>query len=63
MGGPDGDFDSAMQRVNDELTQVNADDMSAYFVCALALVWPDGESMKGQVVGQIMATARKTDRL
>ena len=53
--GPDGDFDSAMQRVNDELTQVNADDMSAYFVCALALVWPDGDEIcvEGQVTGQI----------
>ena len=53
--GSDGDFDSAMQRVNDELTQVNADDMSAYFVCALALVWPDGDEVcvEGRVAGQI----------
>ena len=53
---PDGDFDKAMQRVHDELTQANADDMSAYFACALALVWPDGDEVcvEGQVAGQII---------
>ena len=40
--GPDGDFDKAMQQVHDELKRVNANDMSACFVCALALVGPDG---------------------
>ncbi len=38
---PNGDFGKAMQRIHDELNQVNANDMTAYFVCALALVWPD----------------------
>ena len=52
---PDRDFDKAMQRVHDELTQINANDMSAYFVCALALVWPDGDEVcvEGRVAGQI----------
>ena len=52
---PDGNFDNAMQRVHDELTQANADDMSAYFVCALALVWPDGHEVcvEGRAAGQI----------
>ena len=52
---PDGDFDKAMQRVHDELTQANANDMSAYFVCALALAWPDGDEfcVEGRVAGQI----------
>ena len=52
---PNGDFEKAMLRVHDELTQVNADDMSAYFVCALALVWPDGDEVcfEGRVTGQI----------
>ena len=52
---PDGDFDKAMQRVHDELTQAHAYDMSAYFVCALALVWPDGDEVcvEGRVAGQI----------
>ena len=52
---PGGDFDKAMKRVHDELTQANADDMSAYFICALALVWPDGDQVcfEGRVAGQI----------
>tara|TARA_B100000963_G_scaffold338018_1_gene334502 strand:- start:178 stop:801 length:624 start_codon:yes stop_codon:yes gene_type:complete len=52
---PDGDFDNAMKRVFDELTQANTNDMSAYFVCALALVWPDGDEVcvEGRVTGQI----------
>ncbi len=52
---PDGNFDKAMQRVHDELTQRNADDMSAYFVCALAIAWPDGDDVcvEGRVAGQI----------
>ena len=52
---PDGDFDKAMQRVHDELTQANSNDMSAYFVCALALVWPEGDEfcVEGRVAGQI----------
>ena len=53
---PDGDFDKAMQRVHDELTQVNAYDMSAYFVCALALVWPEGDEVcvEGRVTGEVI---------
>ena len=52
---PDGDFDKAMQRVHDELKKVNAEDMSAYFVCALALVWPDGYEVcvEGRVAGRV----------
>ena len=52
---PDGDFAKAMQRVHDELTETKSDDMSAYFVCALALVWPDGDEVcvEGRVTGQI----------
>jgi XTP/dITP diphosphohydrolase len=52
---PDGDFDKAMQRVHDELKRANANDMSACFVCALALVWPDGYEVcfEGQVEGHI----------
>ena len=52
---PDGDFDKAMQRVHDELILANAKDMSAYFVCALALVWPDGDEVcvDGRVAGEV----------
>jgi XTP/dITP diphosphohydrolase len=52
---PNGDFAKAMQRVHDELTKTNAVDLSAYFVCALAIVWPDGDEVcvEGQIKGQI----------
>jgi XTP/dITP diphosphohydrolase len=57
---PDGDFNKAMQRVHDELTRVGvkdlgAKDLSAQFICALAVVWPDGDEVcvEGQVSGQI----------
>ena len=54
--GPDADFGKAMQRVHDELTKAKADDMSAHFICALALVWPDGDEIcvEGRVDGQII---------
>ncbi len=54
--GPDGDFDKAMQLVHDELTKTNLSDMSAHFICALALVWPDGDEIcvEGRVDGQII---------
>ena len=52
---PNGDFDAAMQRVHDELKKVNASDMSAHFICALALVWPDGYEVcvEGRVEGRV----------
>ena len=62
---PDGDFDIAMQRVHDELTRVGAKDfgatdfgatdLSAQFICALAVVWPDGDEVcvEGRVSGRI----------
>ena len=34
---PDGNFDSAMQRVHDELLKISSHNFSAQFVCALAL--------------------------
>ena len=59
---PDGDFGRAMQRIHDELKQANANDMTAYFVCALALVWPDGYEVcvEGRVAGQITWPPRGT---
>ena len=54
--GADGDFNKAMQRVHDELTKTNLSDMSAHFICALALDWPNGDEIcvEGRVDGQII---------
>ena len=58
--GPGGDFGKAMQRVHDELRQVKADDMSAHFICALAIVWPGGDEIcvEGRIDGQIISPPR-----
>lgn len=52
-GGPERDFNLAMNRVNEEMGQ--AADRGARFVCALALAWPDGhaEAFEGTVAGSI----------
>lgn len=52
-GGPEKDFNLAMRRVNDELG--DNPDRRAYFVCALALAWPDGhvETLIGRVDGTV----------
>ena len=53
-GGPERDFLVAMGRVHDELGA--SADRSAYFVCALALAWPDGhcETVEGRVDGTLV---------
>lgn len=58
--GPDGDFDAAMARVERELG--DNDDRGAYFVCALALCWPDGhtEVFEGTVDGTLAWPPRGT---
>ncbi len=52
--GPERDFALAMARVEEELG--DSADRSAYFVCALALAWPDGhrESFEGRVDGRLV---------
>jgi len=57
--GPDGsrDFHRAMQRVEDELQALGPDvSRDAHFACALAVVWPDGESewFEGRVEGTLV---------
>ena len=51
--GPGKDFSVAMQRVQNELG--DSADLSAHFVCALALAWPDGhaETFEGRVDGTL----------
>jgi XTP/dITP diphosphohydrolase len=52
--GPERDFARAMARVEEELD--GSEDRSAYFLCALALAWPDGhrESFEGRVAGTLV---------
>jgi XTP/dITP diphosphohydrolase len=53
----DRDFARAMQRVHDELEALGPDaSRNAHFVCALAVVWPDGRSewFEGRVDGTLV---------
>lgn len=54
--GPDKDFRLAMQKVEDALRAKDATDRTAHFICALALVWPDGEEVafEGRVDGDLV---------
>ena len=47
------DFTLAMKKAEDKLT--GKDDHSAYFVCVLALAWPDGhiEHVRGEIHGHL----------
>jgi XTP/dITP diphosphohydrolase len=57
---PGKDFDLAMQRIQNELG--NAKDRSAYFICVLALYWPNGriETVEGRIDGTIAPAPRGT---
>ena len=57
---PAGNFEFAMQRVQNELG--DAADRSAHFICVLALYWPDGhfETVEGRVDGTIAHDMRGT---
>ena len=52
--GPNKDFAAAMQRVRTEMGE--ASDTRAWFVCALCLAWPDGETATylGRVEGNVV---------
>lgn len=56
--GPKKDFSVALQRVHQELGA--SADRSAYFICVLALAWPDGysQTFEGRVDGAIVWPAR-----
>lgn len=50
------DFNRAMQRVQNELEADGSGNRSARFICALAVVWPDGEAVvfEGSVDGELV---------
>ncbi len=56
--GPNKDFGHAMERVRVALD--DTPDREAYFVCVLALAWPDGhvESFEGRVYGRLVFPPR-----
>ena len=58
---PSKDFNVAMQRIQNELG--DAADRSAYFICVLALVWPDGrtETVEGRIDGVLALAPRGTN--
>ena len=60
--GPGRDFNIAIAAVKKALLRTNSVDMRAKFICALALVWPDGYtvSVKGKVHGILTFPARGT---
>jgi len=60
--GPDKDFTVAMMAVENALKAAGKPDRAARFVCALALVWPDGYEIvvEGQVTGQLVFPPRGT---
>ncbi len=53
--GPARDFGLAMAKVEERLDAADAADRSAWFTCALALVWPNGPAVivEGRVDGQL----------
>ena len=58
--GPDRNFYDAMAKVERELNATDTTDRSAKFVCALAVVWPDGhaEVFEGEVHGTLVYPPR-----
>lgn len=56
--GPERDYVKAAQRIKDGLS--GQDDYSAYFICTLALAWPDGhtETFVGRWDGTLTFPAR-----
>jgi XTP/dITP diphosphohydrolase len=57
-GGPERDMNAAMTRVNTELGSIK--DRSAYFICVLALAWPDNhvETVEGRIYGTLVWPTR-----
>ena len=53
--GPDKDFLYAANKINKSLIEKESRDLSAYFICVLAVSWPDGDykTFKGRVDGTL----------
>jgi XTP/dITP diphosphohydrolase len=53
--GPKKDFLKASKDIEKKLIEIGSSNYSAYFICALAVCWPDGESriFKGKINGNL----------
>lgn len=60
--GPSRDFNTAMKAVEVALEKGDNKDTRAEFICALALVWPDGHkiSVEGKIQGELVFPPRGT---
>lgn len=60
--GPAKDFALAMDKVRERLEEVAADDLSAWFSCALAVAWPKGPvvAVEGRIDGTLTFPPRGT---
>ena len=60
--GPNRDFNIAMTAIREALLKTQSDDTRAEFICALALVWPDGQavSVEGKIQGVLKFPPRGT---
>ena len=58
--GPSRNFNVAMKAVEEALLKIQSNDMRAEFICALALVWPDGNAVcvEGKIQGILKFPAR-----
>ena len=55
-GGPDKDFNMAMETVINKADEADYGNRAAHFTCALSLAWPDGhvEHFEGKVFGDLV---------
>ena len=60
--GPNHDFNIAMKAVEEAFLKTQSDNTRAEFICALALVWPDGHAVcvEGKIQGTLKFPARGT---
>ena len=54
--GPEKNFDRAMEEIHERLRASGGIDLRAHFICALAIAWPDGDTLtfEGRVDGHLI---------
>jgi XTP/dITP diphosphohydrolase len=60
--GPSKDFALAIDKVRERLEEISADDLAAWFSCALAVAWPNGPvvAVEGRIDGTLTFPPRGT---